>query len=59
MVLKAACPVCGRELSLRESKNGKPYLVCDRCGMQMFVRSQSGIDKLAENIENESWRWSK
>lgn len=40
------CPLCTRALDVRQSKKAKPYVVCDGCGMQMFVRMESGIGKL-------------
>lgn len=49
--LRFPCPICGEPLEVRESKKRKPYLVCDRCGVQMFVRSQSGISKFKELTE--------
>jgi hypothetical protein len=33
-------------LEKRTSKNGKPYFVCDSCGVQLFVRRQDGIERL-------------
>lgn len=39
------CPVCGAALDVRESKKQKPYVVCDPCGVQMFVRAASGIER--------------
>ena len=30
---------------MRDSKKRKPYVVCDPCGVQMFVRSPSGIER--------------
>lgn len=52
------CPICGEALDVRKSKRNKPYVVCDRCGMQLFVRTRAGIQKFealvsqaaAENI---------
>lgn len=43
---KFPCPLCGMALDIRASKKGKPYMVCDPCGVQMFVRGSSGIEKL-------------
>src|SRR5262245_55222185 len=40
------CLFCGEFLPQRMSKNGKPYFVCDPCGVQLFVRRKSGIDRL-------------
>lgn len=42
---KFPCPVCGSGLDVRESKKQKPYVVCDPCGVQMFVRNGSGIER--------------
>ena len=47
------CILCGRKLEKRTSKkNGKPYFVCDPCGIQLFVRRQQGIEKLEEVFKN-------
>lgn len=45
------CPVCAARLDVRTSKKRKPYVVCDPCGVQMFVRSQSGIERFAFLVE--------
>jgi transcription elongation factor Elf1 len=45
------CPLCGRGLEVRESKKQKPYVVCDPCGVQLFVRSQEGISAFNRLIE--------
>jgi transcription elongation factor Elf1 len=37
------CPVCGVLQSVCESKKAKPYLTCNVCGVQMFVRGKGGI----------------
>lgn len=37
------CPVCTDPREVRETKKGKPYVVCDPCGIQVFVRGPSGI----------------
>jgi hypothetical protein len=47
------CILCGRKLEKRISrKNGKPYFVCDPCGIQLFIRRQQGIEKLEELFKN-------
>lgn len=46
------CPLCERALRIRISKTGKPYIVCDDCGVQMFVRYPAGISLLYEKIHN-------
>ena len=42
------CPLCLSKLDIRESKKQKPYVVCDRCGVQLFVRLPEGIRKFEE-----------
>ena len=46
------CILCGRKLEKRTDKNGKPYFVCDTCGIQLFVRRKHGIDLLQEAFSN-------
>jgi hypothetical protein len=40
------CPLCGAGLPILASKRGKPYCVCDICGLQVFVRGKNGIARL-------------
>ena len=42
------CTLCGRTLEQREDKNGKPYVVCDECGTQFFIRGIVGKERLGE-----------
>lgn len=44
------CPLCERTLKIRISKTGKPYIVCDNCGVQMFVRYPAGIERLTDKV---------
>lgn len=44
------CPVCGEGLEVRESKKGKPYVVCNGCGVQMFVRTEPGIRRFEKLV---------
>src|SRR5947207_12127948 len=47
------CFLCGQKLEKRTSnKNGKPYFVCDRCGIQLFIRRKHGIEKLEQLLKN-------
>ena len=47
------CILCGRKLGKRISKkNGKPYFVCDPCGIQLFIRRQQGIQRLEQVFKN-------
>ena len=40
-----ACPLCGDPLEVCLSKKGKPYVTCNACSMQLFVRGLEGIDR--------------
>jgi hypothetical protein len=42
------CPLCGAGLPILASKRGKPYSVCDFCGLQVFVRGKNGIARLQQ-----------
>ncbi len=42
------CPICGMQRNIRDSKREKPYVVCDDCGVQLFVRKAEGIKKFKE-----------
>jgi len=43
------CLLCVDQLEKRTDKNGKPYFVCNPCGIQLFVRRPHGI-KLLEKL---------
>jgi len=48
------CPLCTRGLDIRETKKDKPYVICDPCGMQLFVRNDTGIalfERLVDGAE--------
>ena len=44
------CPVCGEGLQVRESKKRKPYVICNACGVQLFVRTEPGIRKFERMV---------
>jgi hypothetical protein len=46
------CILCGRKLEKRIDKNGKPYFICDPCGIQLFVRRKRGMELLEEAFRN-------
>jgi len=48
------CPICADPREVRESKRGKPYIVCDSCGVQLFVRNGNGIRSLEKLIAEAS-----
>lgn len=45
------CPVCTSPLEVKTTKKDKPYIICDPCGVQLFVRGPSGIDAFNRLIE--------
>jgi DNA-directed RNA polymerase subunit RPC12/RpoP len=40
------CILCGKQLDKRIDKNGKPYFVCNPCGIQVFIRGKRGRKRL-------------
>ena len=46
------CPVCSEGLQVRESKKRKPYVICNACGVQLFVRTEPGIRKFERLVAN-------
>lgn len=56
---KFPCPVCAQPREIKQTKKKKPYIVCEPCGLQLFVRGRMGIeafDHLAEHAgENDVW----
>jgi predicted RNA-binding Zn-ribbon protein involved in translation (DUF1610 family) len=42
---KFPCPVCTHTLDVRLTKKNKPYVTCDACGVQLFVRGPKGIEE--------------
>lgn len=45
------CPVCTNPREVKLTKKGKPYLVCDPCGIQVFVRGPAGIGEFNRLVE--------
>ena len=39
------CPVCRSMLPVKLTQNHKPYCVCNDCGIQLFVRGKTGINR--------------
>src|SRR5258708_8557592 len=46
------CFLCIAKLEERTSKRGKPYFVCNPCGIQLFVRKDHGIKLLNKLLED-------
>lgn len=47
------CPLCAAPLDLRGSRSGKPYCVCNPCGVQLFFRGREGIARLRQMLEEQ------
>jgi transcription elongation factor Elf1 len=50
------CPVCTGAREVRLTKKHKPYITCDPCGIQLFIRGPAGIlafNRLTENADSE------
>jgi predicted RNA-binding Zn-ribbon protein involved in translation (DUF1610 family) len=45
------CPVCTEPREVRITKKKKPYIVCDACGIQMFIRGSAGIEAFTKLVE--------
>ncbi len=45
------CPACMGPREVRITKKGKPYLICDPCGVQVFFRGPGGIQELKQLLE--------
>ncbi len=48
------CPVCTEPREVRVTKKDKPYLVCDPCGIQLFIRGPAGIEEFKRLVERTS-----
>lgn len=46
------CPVCTELREVRITKKKKPYITCDPCGIQVFVRGPAGISGFNRLIDN-------
>jgi DNA-directed RNA polymerase subunit RPC12/RpoP len=49
------CPVCTDPREVRITKKKKPYITCDHCGIQVFIRGPEGIaafNGLIDRAEN-------
>src|SRR5262245_57151801 len=49
-MINIPCFLCTKELRIRKDKRNKPYLICDPCGAQIFVRGRQGIENLHELV---------
>jgi uncharacterized Zn finger protein len=58
---KFPCPLCTHPLEVRLTKKNKPYVICDPCGVQLFVRGPDGINTFKRLIErgNSTGLWDR
>ena len=45
------CPVCMDPREVKLTKKKKPYMTCDPCGIQLFVRGPAGIAAFGRLID--------
>ena len=45
------CPVCLQTREVRITKKRKPYITCDPCGIQLFVRGPAGMAAFERIVE--------
>ena len=45
------CPVCASPREVRITKKKKPYVTCDPCGIQLFVRGPAGISQFSRLLD--------
>lgn len=48
------CPVCTGPREVLVTKKEKPYLHCDPCGVQLFVRGPAGIREFSRLLQSTS-----
>ena len=48
------CPVCTLPREVLQTKKDKPYLTCDPCGIQVFVRGPNGIREFTRLLQSTS-----
>jgi hypothetical protein len=47
------CFLCKRELDVRFSKKNRPYLTCNKCQVQTFVRGREGFHRLVALVKRQ------
>ena len=48
---KIPCFLCGNQIEVKNTVKGKPYFICDPCGLQAFIRRAKGEERLREWME--------
>ena len=50
------CPLCAKPLDVRATKKKKPYVICDSCGVQLFIRSKAGMRSFEQLVSDAEQR---
>ena len=55
------CPICATPCDVRMTKKRKPYITCDPCGIQLFVRGPAGIVAFGRLVDrgNKDDAWAR
>jgi hypothetical protein len=56
---KIPCFLCGGSVEVKETVKGKPYFICDSCGLQAFIRRAKGEERLRDWMEGEGEAFKK
>ncbi len=53
------CPLCEEPLDIRMSTKARPYVICNDCGLQLFIRYDKGIKRLKKLLKRQErgWLW--
>ena len=51
---KIPCFLCGGLVLVKYSKRGKPYFICDPCGVQAFIRRDEGIKRFLKFMDTKT-----
>jgi|SRR5215470_15427925 len=46
------CPICTELREVKLTKKKKPYLTCDPCGIQLFIRGPAGITSFQRMVDS-------
>jgi predicted RNA-binding Zn-ribbon protein involved in translation (DUF1610 family) len=46
------CPTCTELREVKLTKKNKPYITCDPCGIQLFVRGPAGISSFQRMVDS-------
>ncbi|MFC1979134.1 hypothetical protein ACFLVP_04010 [Chloroflexota bacterium] len=52
-IWRIPCWLCGMPVEVRHSKKDKPFLICNNCGVQIFIRYSRAAELLIEKIKQQ------